>query len=88
MYQISFTDRAKKELAYFKKYNQQCYKKAERLLNELIDHPYTGTGHPEPLKHEMSGLWSRRLDKEHRMVYRVDEGIVLVEVLSMRFHYQ
>jgi len=56
-------------------------------LKELEDHPYVGTGNPEPLKHELSGKWSRRINQKDRMVYEVKEKIVTVEVLSAMGHY-
>ena len=62
-------------------------KKIERLLTELIKHPTTGTGQPEKLKHNLSGLYSRRINKKHRLVYSIDEQVVTVYVLSASSHY-
>lgn len=59
------------------------------LIGECLRHPFTGTGRPEPLKRNLAGWWSRRINREHRLVYRVtgkDEGQTL-EVLSCRYHY-
>lgn len=59
------------------------------LIGECLRHPFTGTGRPEPLKRNLSGWWSRRIDREHRLVYRVTgkgEAQAL-EVLSCRYHY-
>ena len=59
------------------------------LIAESIRHPFAGTGKPEPLKRNLSGWWSRRINREHRLVYRMsgaDDAQVL-EVLSCRFHY-
>jgi toxin YoeB len=59
------------------------------LIGECLRHPFTGTGRPEPLKRNLTGWWSRRIDREHRLVYRVtgkDEAQAL-EVLSCRYHY-
>jgi toxin YoeB len=59
------------------------------LIGECIRHPFTGTGKPEPLKRSLSGWWSRRINREHRLIYRVagkGEAQAL-EVLSCRFHY-
>ncbi|MDP2751133.1 MAG: Txe/YoeB family addiction module toxin [Rhodocyclaceae bacterium] len=50
-----------------------------------IEPPFVGIGHPEPLKHEFSGCWSRRITQEHRLVYRVDGKLLIV--LQCRFHY-
>jgi toxin YoeB len=56
------------------------------LFNELTDHPFTGTGKPEPLRYDLSGLWSRRINREHRLVYEVEDNIVVV--LSAKGHYE
>ena len=56
-----------------------------RLIRECQRHPFEGTGKPEPLRGDLSGHWSRRIDREHRLVYRV-EGETLV-ILQCRYHY-
>lgn len=70
-------------------YWQEVDKKKVKRINELIKDikrsPFEGLGDPEPLKHNWSGYWSRRIDKEHRLVYKVDEsGLSLAQC---RFHY-
>ncbi|QOW11974.1 Txe/YoeB family addiction module toxin [Kaistella flava (ex Peng et al. 2021)] len=55
------------------------------FLEELTLHPYTGTGKPEALKHNLSGLWSRRINKEHRLIYEVKNEVILI--LSAYGHY-
>lgn len=57
------------------------------LLRELQEHPFTGTGKPEPLKYQFSGAWSRRINHKDRLVYQVDGEVVTVFVLAMRYHY-
>lgn len=57
------------------------------LLEDIIAHPYTGIGKPEPLKYELAGCWSRRINSEHRIIYSVNDEIITVYVLSMRYHY-
>ena len=60
-------------------------RKLNRLIEECLRHPFEGTGKPEPLKGDLSGYWSRRIDREHRLVYRpVADAIV---VAQCRFHY-
>lgn len=59
--------------------------KLNRLIRECQRHPFEGTGKPEPLRGDYSGFWSRRIDREHRLVYRV-EGETLV-ILQCRYHY-
>jgi len=59
------------------------------LIGECMRQPFTGTGKPEPLKRNLSGWWSRRINREHRLVYRVSGSgaAQALEVLSCRFHY-
>ncbi len=58
-------------------------------INALIDdtrrHPYTGLGKPEPLKRNLRGFWSRRITREHRLVYRIEAGVL--QVAQCRYHY-
>ncbi len=61
--------------------------KIEKLLNELKEHPTTGTGQPEMLKYNLQGLYSRRINKKHRLVYSIKEEIVTVYVVSAHSHY-
>lgn len=85
-YHLDFTDRARKDIAFFKKSgNKAIQNKLLLLLNEISEHPYTGTGKPEALKHQLSGCWSRRINKEHRLVYEVIDDTVII--LSARGHY-
>ena len=56
-----------------------------KLIKEVQRDPFTGTGKPEPLKHGLSGCWSRRIDKEHRLVYQVKED--KIRILACRYHY-
>lgn len=60
-------------------------RKLNRLIMECQRHPFEGTGKPEPLKGNLSGHWSRRIDREHRLVYRV-EGEALI-IVQCRYHY-
>ncbi len=61
--------------------------KITKLLDDLREHPTTGTGKVEQLKGDMSGLWSRRIDKSSRMLYSIEEDRVIVNVISLRGHY-
>jgi toxin YoeB len=56
-----------------------------KLIDEVCRSPFAGTGKPEPLKHLGSGVWSRRIDQEHRLVYSVDADII--RILQCRYHY-
>lgn len=61
--------------------------KITALLKDIAEHPYIGIGKPEPLRYELAGYWSRRINSEHRIVYSVNEETVIVYVISMRYHY-
>ena len=88
MYKVILSDQAKRDYAFFvKSGNQKITKKIISLLKELEEHPFSGTGKPEQLKYALTGYWSRRINSEHRIVYRVDGEKVEVLVLTMRYHY-
>ena len=85
-YHLDFTNKAKEDISFHKKSgNKPIQKKLLVLLNELAEHPFTGTGKPEQLKHNLSGLWSRRINHEHRLVYEVIGNVVFI--LSAKDHY-
>lgn len=72
----------------YQRWQQVDRRKAERinvLLKAIVREPHEGIGNPEKLKFEKSGWWSRRIDLEHRLVYRVDGDVV--EIASLRYHY-
>ena len=86
--EIVFLPQADKDLEYWKQTgNKRIMKRISALLNDIVAHPFTGIGKPEPLKENLQGLWSRRITDEHRLVYSVSNGMVYVYVLSLRFHY-
>jgi toxin YoeB len=60
-------------------------RKLNRLIGECLRHPFEGTGKPEPLRGDLSGFWSRRIDREHRLVYRATT--TALEVVQCRYHY-
>ena len=85
-YHLDFTDKAKEDITLHKKAgNKAILNKLLILLKELTEHPFTGTGKPEPLKHDLAGLWSRRINREHRLVYEVELNTVFVH--SAKDHY-
>lgn len=87
-YTLDFSKTALKDIEKHKKSGDKpTLRKIEKLLNELMDHPTTGTGQPEMLKHELAGLYSRRINKKHRLVYSINEQIITVYVLSAWSHY-
>ena len=77
--EIIYSLTAKNELEYWRKSgNKSIQKKISALLLSIIETPFEGIGKPEPLKHEYAGCWSRRIDREHRIVYEVSENIKTV----------
>lgn len=88
-YALDFTDDALEGIEYLKKTGDKAALiKLDILLNELIEHPRTGTGQPEALKYDLSGCWSRRISSKHRLVYKIDDTRVIVVVLSTSRHYK
>jgi toxin YoeB len=87
-YKLEFSNIAIEDIKKHKKSgDKSTLKKIEKLLNELMEHPMTGSGQPEMLKHNLQGLYSRRINKKHRLVYSIKEEIVTVYVLSAHSHY-
>lgn len=87
MYIIDFAPEATKDVIKLRKSDAQAYKKLQKLIEELKEHPTTGTGQVEQLKGDLSGYWSRRINKQYRLIYSIHEDIVTVEVISLRSHY-
>jgi toxin YoeB len=86
--EIKLLEQAKIDLEYWKKIgNKSIMNKITALLKDISEHPYTGIGKPEPLKYELAGKWSRRINSEHRIIYSVSEDAIEIYVFSMRYHY-
>lgn len=87
-YIVQLEPQAVQDIAVLKKSgNKAVIAKIERLLLELTEHPTTGTGQVEALKDDLSGFWSRRIDKFNRIIYTIEEEIVTVTVVSAKGHY-
>jgi len=87
-YTVVISSKARKELRFHHKSgNKSDIRKIEQIFLELSETPYEGTGAPEPLKYQMSGYWSRRINLKDRIIYRVFEDKVLVLVVSAIGHY-
>ena len=86
-YNITFSVKVEQDLLRLAKSEPKVFAKANRFIKELETHPKTGLGHPEPLKGKPEGRWSRELTKKHRLIYRIFETEVYVEVLSAYGHY-
>jgi toxin YoeB len=82
---VPFTPTALDDLRYWLKTDKRQAERVLALLEEIRRTPFEGTGKPEALRFQLAGCWSRRIDREHRLVYQVDEaGIV---VIACRYHY-
>ncbi|MDQ2695910.1 MAG: Txe/YoeB family addiction module toxin [Pseudomonadota bacterium] len=82
---ISFQDEAWEDYLYWQQQDKQMFKRINLLIRDIQRQPFAGLGKPEPLRHGLSGCWSRRIDDEHRLVYTVKEGNVII--IQCRFHY-
>lgn len=82
---IAFTPDAHQDYINWVKEDKNIFKKINELIKDIMRSPYEGIGKPEPLKHDLSECYSRRITKEHRLVYRVSEEYIVI--LSCRGHY-
>ena len=87
-YIIEISSEARKELKlHFKSGNKSVVRRIEQIFLELSETPFEGTGNPEPLKYNLAGYWSRRINKKDRLIYKVIEDRVVVFVVSAFGHY-
>ena len=82
---LTFSDEAWEDYLYWQEQDRRMVVRINRLIKETMREPFTGSGKPEPLKHALSGFWSRRINEEHRMVYKVEDGALLLA--QLRYHY-
>jgi toxin YoeB len=82
---IIFSENAWEDYLYWQKSEKKILARINTLIKEIIRTPFQGIGKPEPLKHALSGYWSRRINDEHRIVYKVaDDSIYIAQ---LRYHY-
>lgn len=86
MLKCKFAPKAQQQYNEWVKKNPIIARKINKLVDDIVEHPTKGIGKPEALKYELSGLWSRRITLEHRLVYTFDETSIYV--LSCEFHYK
>ena len=87
-YEIDLTKMARKQVEEFRRAGDKIsLSKIDTLLNELREHPYTGTGKPEPLTGDYVGFWSRRVNQKDRLIYTVIEDIITVSIVQVKGHY-
>lgn len=82
---VTFTPTALDDLRYWIKTDKRQAERVLALLEEVRRSPFEGTGKPEPLRFQLAGCWSRRIDREHRLVYQVEEKEIVV--IACRYHY-
>ena len=87
MLEIKFSKSADKDFEFWCNSDRKTAQKIISLLEEMSLSPFTGKGKPKALKHEYSGYWSRRIKSKDRIVYRVDEQLGVLFIVSMRKHY-
>ncbi|MBR8641240.1 Txe/YoeB family addiction module toxin [Streptomyces tuirus] len=85
MRDVNFDPAAWDDFQYWLVTDRKMVRRVVRLIGEIQREPFSGIGKPEPLKGDLSGYWSRRIDDEHRLVYRVDDKEV--KILKARYHY-
>lgn len=81
---LRFSSSAWAHYSYWMVQDKATLRRINALIADAMRNPYEGIGKPEPLKHEFSGWWSRRIDQEHRMVYRLREQTL--EIAALRYH--
>lgn len=82
---VCFTETAWNDYLYFQKTDKKSVIKINELIKDISRTPYDGIGKPEALKYDLAGFWSRRIDREHRLVYRISDGRLIVH--QCRLHY-
>lgn len=82
---LSFVPGAWEDYLYWQAHDKNMLKRLNKLIQETMRTPFDGIGKPEPLRFDMAGCWSRRIDQEHRLVYKLENGALIV--LQCRYHY-
>ncbi|MGB0719593.1 MAG: Txe/YoeB family addiction module toxin [Bdellovibrionales bacterium] len=85
IYKIRISAEAKKDLQYWEKTDPKKKQRIKDLIKNIAETPFDGIGKPEALKHDWSGFWSRRIDREHRLIYRIKDNAI--EIARCRYHY-
>jgi len=83
---LAWTDAAWSDYLYWQGQDKKTLKRINRLIAEVMRSPFEGIGKPEPLKENLSGFWSRRIDDAHRLVYAVTDA--QITVIACRYHYE
>jgi len=87
-YRVIVSATAKKDLLAIQRSGDRAsIKKVEQIIAELYNHPETGTGKPERLKFDLTGYWSRRINKKDRLIYFIEDEVITVTIVSALDHY-
>lgn len=82
---LQFSDNAWEDYLHWQQTDKKMLKRVNDLIKAIQRDPFQGIGKPEPLRHALAGYWSRRINDEHRIVYKVETGILLIA--QVRYHY-
>lgn len=84
--EVKYTSDALEDIAYWKqKRNDKIIARINELIRAIQNDPFHGIGKPEPLKYNLSGMWSRRINREHRIIYEVSAGIIIIHALKEHY---
>lgn len=82
---ITFSEISWNEYIFWQKNDKQKLNKINELIKDISRNPFEGIGKPEPLKFKYTGYWSRRIDEEHRLIYKIEQDEI--QIIKCRFHY-
>ena len=82
---LIFSEHAWEDYLYWQKTDKKMVKRINELIRDIDRNKYEGIGKPEPLRHNLAGWWSRRIDEEHRVVYKIQDELILLA--QLRYHY-
>lgn len=82
---LIFSEHAWEDYLFWQKTDKKLIVRINKLIKATVREPFAGVGKPEPLKHSLAGYWSRRINDEHRMVYKITEDALLIA--QLRYHY-
>lgn len=82
---LIFSEHAWEDHLYWQRTDKRVVKRINELIRAITREPFTGVGKPEPLRHGLSGYWSRRINEEHHIIYKMDDGSLFIA--QLRYHY-
>jgi toxin YoeB len=85
MSKVTFEKRAFRDFTDWATDDKRIHKRVVDLIFDILRHPFSGIGKPEPLRHELKGYWSRRINDEHRLVYKIEDDAVII--VACKYHY-